>query len=79
MRSLIWICIALYTLVMAGVNYVAHQIVGNFGWFGGLVTIAAMYGAAVYWERRQEGKKIELSPPLSYNVVSGPVRARGDG
>jgi hypothetical protein len=39
MRPLFWICIALYTLAMAGVSYVAHQIVGNFGWFGGLVTI----------------------------------------
>jgi hypothetical protein len=57
MRPLIWICIVLYTLAMAGVSFAAHRIVGNFGWFGGLVAIAAMYGAAVYWERRQEGNE----------------------
>jgi hypothetical protein len=64
MRPLILICIALYTLAMAGVGYIAHQIVGNFGWFGGLATIAAMYGAAVYVERRQAQKKIEIPPFL---------------
>ena len=56
MRPLIWICIVLYTLVMAGVSFAAHRIVGNFGVVGALLTIAAMYGAAVYWEGRQEGK-----------------------
>jgi hypothetical protein len=35
----------------------------------GLAPIAAMYGAAVYWERRQEGKKIEILSPLSQNKV----------
>jgi hypothetical protein len=38
---------------------------------GGLLTIAAMYSAAVYWERRQEGKKIEILPPLSQGKVDG--------
>jgi hypothetical protein len=37
---------------MSGVSYAAHQIVGTFGVIGGLVTIAAMYGAACYSERR---------------------------
>jgi hypothetical protein len=71
MRPLIWICIVLYTLAMAGVSFAAHRIVGNFGVVGGLLTIAAMYGAAVYWERRQEGKKIEILPPLSKGKVDG--------
>jgi hypothetical protein len=30
-----------------------RRIVGSFGVVGGLVTIAAMYGAAVYWDRRR--------------------------
>jgi hypothetical protein len=53
MRPLIWICVALYTLAMAGVSYAAHQITGRYGVAGGLVTIAAMYGAAHYFERRR--------------------------
>jgi hypothetical protein len=48
MRPIIWVCIAVYALVA----FCAKQIVGNFGVVGGLVTIAAMYGSAVYWERR---------------------------
>jgi hypothetical protein len=38
---------------MEAVNYGAHQIVGTFGVVGGLATIAAMYGAARYFERRR--------------------------
>lgn len=53
MRPLVWICIALYALAIAGVSYVAHGIVGSFGVAGGLATIAAMYVATVYWERHR--------------------------
>jgi hypothetical protein len=53
MRGVIWVCIALYAVAMEAVAFGAKQIVGNFGIVGGLVTIAAMYGAAVYWERRR--------------------------
>jgi hypothetical protein len=49
-KSMVLICIALYALAMAGVSFVAHQIVGNFRWFGRLVTIAAMYGAGAILE-----------------------------
>ena len=35
-------CLALYTLVMAGVRFYAH----NIGVVGGLLTVAGMYGAA---------------------------------
>jgi hypothetical protein len=38
---------------MALVDFGAHKIVGTFGVFGGLVTIAAMYGAARYFERER--------------------------
>ena len=38
---------------MEGVNFAAHQIVGSFGVVGGLLTIAAMYGTARYFERRR--------------------------
>jgi hypothetical protein len=53
MRPLIWICVVLFAAAMAGVSYAAHQIVGVFGVVGGLVTIAAMYGAARYFERER--------------------------
>ena len=53
MRPLIWICIALYTLVMAGVSFAAHRIVEVFGVLGGLITIAAMYGAARWYDKRE--------------------------
>ncbi|MGJ4954631.1 hypothetical protein ACQR1H_03230 [Bradyrhizobium sp. HKCCYLRH2015] len=53
MRPVILICIAAYAAAMEAVNLAAHQIVGHFGVIGGLVTIAAMYGAAVYSERRR--------------------------
>jgi len=51
MRPIILICIAVYAAAMAFVSFAAHQIVGAFGVAGGLVTIAAMYGAARYFER----------------------------
>jgi hypothetical protein len=38
-----------YTLVMAGVRFYAH----NIGVVGGLLTVAGMYGAARWYERRQ--------------------------
>jgi hypothetical protein len=69
MRPLIWICIVFYMFAMAGVSFVAHRIVGNFGVVGALLTIAAMYGAAVCCERRQEGKKIEILPPRHQDKV----------
>ena len=49
-------CLALYTLVMAGVRFYAH----NIGVVGGLLTVAGMYGAARWYERRQ--KKLEILP-----------------
>ena len=52
MRPKILICLALYAAAMSAVSFGAHQIVGTFGAIGGLMTIGAMYGAAVYFERR---------------------------
>ena len=49
-------CLALYTLVMAGVRFYAHRV----GVMGGLLTIFGMYGAARWYERRQ--KKVEMLP-----------------
>ena len=45
----IWICLGVYVVVMAGVSYYAHHI----GAIGGLVTIAAMYGAAKWYDQRE--------------------------
>jgi hypothetical protein len=53
MRRIIWVGIAVYAVAMGGVAFSAKQIVGNFGVLGGLATIAAMYGAARYYERRR--------------------------
>jgi hypothetical protein len=41
---------------MAGVRFYAH----NIGVVGGLLTVAGMYGAARWYERRQ--KKVEILP-----------------
>ena len=49
-------CLALYTLVMAGVRFYAH----NIGVVGGLLTIVGMYIAVRWYERRQ--KKVEALP-----------------
>jgi hypothetical protein len=68
MRPLIWICIAPYLLAMAGVSYAAHRIVGSFGVVGGLVTIAAMYVAALYWEQRREHRLVWK--PFTWPVVT---------
>ena len=52
-ETVIWICLAAYALPMAGVSYAAQKIVGDFGVTGGLLAIAAMYGAARYYEHRR--------------------------
>jgi hypothetical protein len=57
-------CLTLYAVAMEAVNYGAKQIVSHFGLIGTLLTLAAMYGAAVLYERRQQRKKIEILPPL---------------
>ena len=49
-------CLTLYSLVMAGVHYYAH----NIGVVGGLLTILAIWGAACWYDRRQ--KQVEISP-----------------
>jgi uncharacterized membrane protein len=53
LNHLILVCIVLYSAAMAGVDYAAHQIVGRFGIVAGLAVIAAMYGAARYFERER--------------------------
>lgn len=56
-------CIVLYGITMEGVRFAAREIVGTFGIMGAVITIAAMYGAAVWYERRKERSKIEIIPP----------------
>jgi hypothetical protein len=51
-RPLILACLVLYAVAMAGVSFAAHGIVDRFGVIGGLVTIAAMYGAARWYDHR---------------------------
>lgn len=51
MRPIIWICIALYAVAMAAVGFAARGIVGHFGFIGGVLTVAAMYATARYFER----------------------------
>lgn len=51
MRPIIWICLAAYAAAMALVEFGAHRIADNFGIAGGVIVIAAMYGAARYFER----------------------------
>jgi hypothetical protein len=43
-------CLALCTVAMTGVSFVAHSIVNHFAIMGGLTTIAAMYGAALWYD-----------------------------
>jgi hypothetical protein len=69
MRPLIWICLVAYALVMAGVSFAAHRIVGSFGVVGSLLTIAAMLAAAAYLDRRSRSLQDEPSP-------RGPSRMR---
>lgn len=52
-RPLILICIVVFAAVMAGVRFAAHGIVDNFGIMAGLVVIAAMYGAARWYDQRE--------------------------
>lgn len=64
MRPLILICIALNFIAMAGVEYLATEMVDHWGPFSGIIGVAAMYAAAVYWDRR------------SVRSISGDVPAR---
>lgn len=56
-------CVVLYAIAMEGVHIAAKEIVATFGAIGGLLTILAMYGAARFYERRQERQKVEILPP----------------
>ncbi|MFT0875130.1 hypothetical protein VRZ08_01110 [Rhodopseudomonas sp. G2_2311] len=56
-------CIVVYAAAMGGVRFAAHEIVGTFGAIGGLLVIAAMYGAAVLYDRRAKRRKVEVIPP----------------
>lgn len=51
MRPIIFICVTVYAAAMAAVALGAREIVGRFGVVGGLLTIAAIYLAARYFER----------------------------
>jgi hypothetical protein len=51
LRPAILVCLTLFLVAMAGVKFAAHEIVATFGIVGGLLTIAAMYGTARYFDR----------------------------
>jgi hypothetical protein len=53
LRPQILACIALFTIAMLGVRFLAHGIVDNFGTIGALVTVGAMYAAGAWYDRRQ--------------------------
>ncbi len=55
------LCCVLFAVAMAAVKLAATEIVGAFGPVGGLLTIAAMYGAAVLYERMK--KRPRIIPP----------------
>jgi hypothetical protein len=52
MRPLIWISLGAYVIAMLGVRYAAHGIVDNYGLPGTAISLAAIYGFAVWFERR---------------------------
>ena len=48
------VCLALFTIAMEGVRFYAHES----GFIGGLLSIAAMYGSARWYERRRNNPEI---------------------
>jgi hypothetical protein len=53
MRPLILVCIVVFAVVMIGVRFAAHGIVDHFGITAGLAVIAAMIGAAHWFDQRE--------------------------
>jgi hypothetical protein len=51
MRPIILVCVAVYAAAMEAVNLAAHQLVAQFGFTGAVLTVAAMWGTARYFER----------------------------
>ena len=45
-------CLALFGVVMLGVRFAAHGVFDNFGMVGIILTLAAMYGAARWYDHR---------------------------
>lgn len=45
-------CLALFGVVMLGVKFAANGVVNNYGVAAGLAVIAAMYGAARWYDHR---------------------------
>lgn len=62
MRPKILACLILFTIAMEVVAFAAKHIVKDVGIIAGLLTIAAMYGAAVYWERRRRSFSDGIEP-----------------
>ncbi|WP_431014554.1 hypothetical protein [Bradyrhizobium pachyrhizi] len=52
LRPLILICIALFAVAMAGMRFLAHSIVDNFGTVGIFAALAALLGAAYLYDGR---------------------------
>ncbi|MBR1206621.1 MULTISPECIES: hypothetical protein [unclassified Bradyrhizobium] len=57
MTTRILACVVLFAVAMEGVRLAAHGIVIEFGIIGGLVTIAAMLGAARWYDHREERRR----------------------
>lgn len=53
MRPMIWFCIAAFAAAMTVVRFGVHAMVDHFGAFSGFALAAAIYAAAVYFERRR--------------------------
>jgi hypothetical protein len=62
LRPKILACLVLFSIAMEAVNLGAHQIVGHFGIIGGLLTIAAMYGAARWYDHRERRRSAVIEP-----------------
>lgn len=52
-RPLILVCIVVFAIAMLGVKFAANGVVNHFGVAGGLVVLAAMFGAAWVFDQRE--------------------------
>jgi hypothetical protein len=51
-RYLVLVNVVIFAAAMLGISFAAHRIVNTFGVGGGMATIALMYAAACWYDRR---------------------------